>query len=563
MFRGLRRELEPPQPRRTVEPLEDEVDNCDEVREEDGGEDAEVLRFVQKAEALTTRLVLRNLRRLADSRYPDSGRLRWKHLALRGAHKEVLVTAVRRVRALGSPEGDSLTNKSRLILGAKGMGKSFLLESIVVGVQASLPPLDRTKLGKECQIVMVYAPSLRLEDEELARTPRSLIASALQSHGLLLENDGAVPAWAVEGLSPTCNTEFGTWLEEKQLRVFLVVDKTELAWAGSFGEAQAFHRACVSFAERIPFATLWLTGSTTKVRALAFGHLPHWTTPGAPAYGGETARSLNDTKFRAMNLFKQLKRDEARALVAAILRGARDEHVAPQYRQLKTLLLRTETGDEEAEAGGEGAGGAGAAGGAAGGGGGGAGAGHEGEEDGDDVVEKLMWAAAGSMRELEGLVSGEPERNQSERMAAEWTDDKFRAVCKAIMVTLRTRNDGAWNLRTNLWAYAELVDGTQVGSGDLRNAPLDGPRAEAYRALLRTVTVEDLMKWDDLGILDVVTSMGEWNVGFRHPMFLNQAEAMDTAEAGGIPWQHRLALQVPMGPTIKRRGTGECSTLQQ
>jgi hypothetical protein len=536
-----------------------------------------VLQFATKRTTLTPWLVLRNLRRLADSSMPGTGVARWKHLALRGAHKKVVVKAVSRAKDLWTSDGDGTSDKSVLLLGLKGLGKSFLLQSLVVGIQASLPPLERTKLCSSVQVVMVYSPTVRLENEELARTPRSLIASALQAHGLLHEDDGAIPAWAVEGLEVTRVVELSDWLAEKFLRVFLVVDEAESAWARSFSEAREFHDACMAFAEHMPHATLWLTGSTTKVRALAFGHLPHWTTPGAPGYGGDTALSLNDSKFRAINLFKQPKRAGARALVTAILRDTADDRVAPEYRRLKKVLLGAtgaeveggggggkEAGEEDEEA----SGGAAApstapppAPGAAGGGGrtGDVGGVEEDEEDEEEeeeeeedaAVEQLMWTAAGSTRDLVRILRGEVDDvAPSMRMTATWVDPKFRAVCKAIMLTLQARNGDAWNLRRKLWPYAELTEGIHVQSVDILNAPLDGPRADVERELLRTVTVEDLIGWDDLGILDVTTSKSGWAVGFRHPLFLLQAEAMDTAEASGLPWERRLALQVPMGPFV-------------
>jgi hypothetical protein len=123
------------------------------------------------------------------------------------------------------------------------------------------------------------------------------------------------------------------------------------------------------------------------------------------------------------------------------------------------------------------------------------------------------------------------------------------------MRRLREANGPAWRNRMNLWAYADLRrEETHVRVGDMKAAlpavVTAGRAPDETRNVLDSVTMHDAQGWDDIGVLDVWTDRGGWSAGFRHPLFLLQAEAMEAAEEGGLGWEARLALQLPMGPFV-------------
>jgi energy-coupling factor transporter ATP-binding protein EcfA2 len=457
----------------------------------------------------------------------------WDQLALRGRHLGVISTLVARCERLRVVAGDRSSQKSLILTGAKGSGKSTLLRHVTAATQLSLPPLSREALGGRIQLVVGYVEDVFGGERGamIPRSPVSLIAGLLHKHDLLREEDGGVPAWALEGSHEDCVSPMGVWLAQKKLRVFLTIDEAEGAWNTTAVNAHLFRDECCATAENFPFATIWLCGSTRKVRALAFAE---FAGSGESELKGHGTMSMNSTKFVAVHLPTSLRKEEMVDLAGTLVRPLSDDDLRPEIARLRGLpAYRCSPQSERLTR-------------------------EPLPRDTRKALEGAYMLACGNVRSMVDLFTAsdgtlEPaESTLPALLHAECArQSSLRATVEQLVRILRddAAHKATWQQQTNPWGEVVHVEMDLVKRGIVERFIIELGRRPEPTDALPIPTNAELIGWEDAGFF--LVGPRARTIALSHPALVVAAEEIERASLLLQPMDC-IALRLPMGPFVNR-----------
>ena len=500
--------------------------------------DAPVLEKWQssKDESIRRRVyvLLANLLRLEEyaSRHPQSAAARMLDDAVgrqslrfipRFMHKWLLIQAVTSIANIVATGMPIASERTRVVYGPKGIGKSFLMKLIVIGSSLCLPDdADGTIL-----LGYVSAPMFHTSGSLLLLP--DLLCELAKRHGLLHDDAEAT----------TFLRDPFHFLGRNQAVPVLIVDEVDAIYLEQPGDTGAFIQCLRNWRETGHPAMFWITGSAGALRMMAEGVAPE--SQSFPGY--RRSSKLQYDKFLAVQLHNRISFYQSLLMLVNATRAAtRGRGMQELVSDAEEYLRRSMSDAIE-------------------------------EESREDLQFDLFDKDDSNINpwEVSFRLRAEPENCQRGPL------DMAEVFRKAHLLL--------WN-SCGLARHYELLGKLSDEPGalqQLRSAMAHGndfgrflhDLAEAFETEVPTVlnplcvlsdqgfkcfplsivtkgrspTSDQLMKWstEDYLFIDCQGSGMSWRVGFRHPRFAAEAIAIHRHELGGMNLWQRMSMVFPFG----------------